>query len=69
MFPLQALLWPRDWVDVYLYSSMTAALKGVYGQQHTPAILYLRERPGTHCTGGWVGLPGWSGRAENFAPP
>jgi len=26
----------------------------VSGQQHAPAALYLRERPGTHCTGGWV---------------
>ena len=25
------------------------------GQQHALAILYPRERPGTHCTGGWVG--------------
>ena len=25
------------------------------GQRHDPAALYLRERPGTHCTGGWVG--------------
>jgi hypothetical protein len=28
---------------------------GVRGQRHTPAALYSRERPGTHCTGGWVG--------------
>jgi len=27
----------------------------VSGQQHAPAALYPRERPGTHCTGGWVG--------------
>jgi len=27
---------------------------GVSGQQHAPAALYPRERPGTHCTGGWV---------------
>jgi hypothetical protein len=26
----------------------------VSGQQHTPAALYPRERPGTHFTGGWV---------------
>ena len=26
-----------------------------YGQQHAPAALYPRERPGTHCTGGCVG--------------
>jgi hypothetical protein len=23
---------------------------------NTPRPLYPRERPGTHCTGGWVGL-------------
>jgi len=28
----------------------------VSGQQHAPAALYPRERPGTHFTGGWVGL-------------
>ena len=42
---------------------MTAALEGVSGQQHAPAILYLQERPSTHHTGGWVGprasLDGW----------
>jgi hypothetical protein len=27
----------------------------VSGQQHAPAVLYLRERSGTHCIGGWVG--------------
>jgi len=25
------------------------------GQRHVPAALYPQERPGTHCTGGWVG--------------
>jgi hypothetical protein len=25
------------------------------GQQHAPAALYPRERPGTYCTGGRVG--------------
>jgi len=29
---------------------------GVRGQRHAPAALYPRERPGTHCTGGWVCL-------------
>jgi hypothetical protein len=28
--------------------------KWVRGQRHAPAALYPRERPGTHCTGGWV---------------
>ena len=30
--------------------------KGVKGQRHAPAAPYPRETPGTHCTGGWVGL-------------
>ena len=35
---------------------MTTALEGgECGQQHASAVLYPRERPGTHCTGGWVG--------------
>ena len=34
---------------------LTAALEGVSGQQNAPAALYPRERPGTHCTGGWLG--------------
>ena len=25
------------------------------GQRYAPAALYPQERPGTHCTGGWVG--------------
>jgi len=31
------------------------SIKGVRGQRHAPATLYPQERPGTHCTGGWVG--------------
>ena len=41
------------------YSStlfLTSALEGVRGQRHAPAAPYPRERPGTHFTGGWVGL-------------
>jgi hypothetical protein len=38
------------------------------GQRHAPAAFYSRERPGTYCTGGWVGpRAGWT-RAENLAP-
>jgi hypothetical protein len=43
-----------------MYSSylfFTSALEGVSGQRHALAALYRRERtPGTHCTGGLVGL-------------
>jgi hypothetical protein len=31
------------------------ALEGVRGQRQAPAALHPRERPGTHCTGGWFG--------------
>ena len=34
---------------------MTTALEGMRGQRHAPAALYPRERPGIHCTEGWVG--------------
>ena len=34
---------------------MTTALEGVRGQRHATAALYLQERPGTHCTRGWMG--------------
>ena len=29
---------------------------GVGGQRHAPAAFTLRERPDSHCTGGWMGL-------------
>ena len=34
---------------------LTTALEGVRGQVHASAALYPRQRPGTHCAGGWVG--------------
>jgi hypothetical protein len=43
--------------------------KGVCGQQHAPAALYPRERPGTHFTGGWVGSrAGLDGRKISSPP-
>jgi hypothetical protein len=46
---------------------MTTALEGVRGQCHAPATLYPRERPGTHCTGGWEGPRAGLDRSENLA--
>jgi len=41
----------------------------VSGQQHAPAALYPRERPGTHFTGGWVGTrAGLDGRKISSPP-
>ena len=53
--PVTSPVWPRGhW-------------KGVSGQPHSPAAFYLRERPGTHCTGGWVDpRAGLDGRKITF---
>ena len=40
----------------------------VSGQQHTPAALYPRERPGTHFTGGWVGPRASLDGRKNLVP-
>jgi hypothetical protein len=37
------------------YLFQTLALDAVGGQPHAPAALSPGMRPGTHCTGGWVG--------------
>jgi len=42
---------------------------GVSGQQHAPAALYPRERPGTHCTGGWVYPGAGLDRQKILCPP
>jgi len=34
---------------------MTSALDGGGNSTLSSGRLYPRERPGTHCTGGWVG--------------
>ena len=39
------------------------------GQHNAPAALYPRERPGTQCTGGWVGLRAGLDRCGKFPPP
>jgi len=47
---------------------LISALEGVMGQRHTPAAPYPRERPGTHCTGGWVGLRSGPDRCGKSRP-
>jgi hypothetical protein len=39
------------------------------GQRHASAALYPRERPGTHCTGGWVGPRAGLNRCGKSPPP
>ena len=39
------------------------------GQRHAPAALYPRERPVTHCTGGWMGPRAGLDRCRKSRPP
>jgi hypothetical protein len=48
---------------------MTTALEGVRALRHAPAALYPQERPGTHCTGGWVGSRAGLDRCGKSQPP
>jgi len=52
-------VWPRGWVEVYLYSSMTAALEGgewsaARPGRILPLVPILQEA-------GWVPVPVWTG--------
>ena len=40
-----------------------------WSQRHTPVALFPQDRPGTHCTGGWVGPRAGLNRCEKFRPP
>jgi hypothetical protein len=42
---------------------------GVSGQRHAPAALPPGKRPGTHCTGSWVGPRAGLGRVLKISPP
>ena len=43
--------------------------KDSFEQQHAPVAIYPRETPGTHFTGGWVGLrAGVDGRKISSPP-
>jgi len=43
--------------------------RGVRGQRHSPAALYPWERPGTHCTGGWMKPRAGLDRCRKSRPP
>jgi hypothetical protein len=59
---------PIGRVEVKLNSFLTSALEeGVWSASRLGRF-YPRERPGTHCTGGWAPEPVWIG-AENLGPP
>jgi hypothetical protein len=45
----------RESRGIALLCFYISALEGVRVHRHAPAAFYPRERPGIHCTGGWVG--------------
>ena len=60
----------RGGEDVQLYSFFN--LEAIWGCvfNGTPGPLYPRERPGIHCTGGWVGRrAGLEGCRKSGPPP
>ena len=58
--PFTGPVWPRGWVELYLYSSMAAALEGVSGQQHSPAAIYPEKDPVPILQeAGWAPSPVW----------
>ena len=48
---------------------MEQAVDGVGGECHTLAALPLGKRPGTNCTGGWVGPGASLDRCRKSRPP
>jgi hypothetical protein len=48
---------------------MTTALEGASDQQYAPAVIYLRERPSTHCARGWVVPRAGLDRCRKSRPP
>jgi hypothetical protein len=50
-------------------SFLTSALEGGVWSASRPGRLYPRERPGTHCTGGWVGPGAGLDRCGKSRPP
>jgi len=49
--------------------SLTSALDGVWVGNAMLLPTYPRERHCTHCTGGWVGPQGGTGRLRKISPP
>ena len=69
VFPLQAWLWPRGWVEVQLYSSMTTVLEGgEWSAAHPGHTLPPRKTryPSYRRLGGHNGR---YGQVENLVPP
>ena len=60
-FTFTGLVWPRGQVEVWLYSSMTAALEGSVWSAASSGRNLSPESPDTHFTGGRMGPgPVWT---------
>ena len=66
MIPLP--VWPRGWVEVYLYSFMTSALEGGTWSAARPGRTSLPGKNWYPFYRGSGGLQGRSGWAENLVP-
>ena len=61
-------VWPIRGVEVSFYLFLTTALEGGEESVSRPGRSLPRERPGTHCTGGWVGPRAGLDRCEKSHP-
>jgi len=59
---------PRGGVEVLLCSFLNLGARWGWVVNAMPWPLYPRERPGTHCIGGWVGPRAGLTDAKNLAP-
>jgi len=68
-YPITDLVVAQRGVEEYLYSSKTSALEGGEWSAARPGRnLPPGERPGTHCTGGWMG-PRAGLEGQKISPP
>jgi hypothetical protein len=64
--PVTGPVWPREWVEVYIYSSMTAALEGSERSAACPGRTLPPEKTLYPFYRRLGGLQGRSGRVENL---
>ena len=69
VFLLQARLWPGGWVEVKLYPFLTTALERAEWSAACPGRTLPPEKTRYSLYRRLGGPQGWSGRAENLAPP
>ena len=68
MSPLQARLWSRRWVELYLYSSVTAAIEECEWSEARPGRILPPGKTRYPLYRRLGGPQGRSGRAKNLAP-